>query len=316
MWIPGPIEAFRGWAKNTREEIAENGLQGGIRSGRHLGYGSSTRLLQNIGKATNYGTPVFHSNWDLLIVLDGCRYDLFEEVSGDYEYIKSVEETYSIASGSKEWMKKTFSDEFASEVSKSGYVTGNPFSSKVDLSMLKFVDEVWKYAWDDNLQTIPPRPITDRAISHARNGDADRLIVHYMQPHYPFIPDPIGDGIKKEEFETGSRDNVWMQIRGGELSREDVWPSYRANLKHVLEDVELLVKNTHLENAVITSDHGNALGEWGVYGHLNYVPVPAVKRVPWCEVATSDEGTHNPLTYDQTEVEDNLQSQLKALGYQ
>jgi hypothetical protein len=58
------------------------------------------------------------------------------------------------------------------------------------------------------------------------------------------------------------------------------------------------------------------LGEWGVYGHLNYVPVPAVKRVPWCGVTTSNEGTHDPSTYDQTGVEDSLQDQLKALGYQ
>jgi len=52
------------------------------------------------------------------------------------------------------------------------------------------LDEVWTYAWDNELNTIPARPITDRAISTWRQEDVNKMIVHYMQPHVPFIDRP------------------------------------------------------------------------------------------------------------------------------
>ncbi|WP_143165319.1 alkaline phosphatase family protein [Halobaculum gomorrense] len=83
----------------------------------------------------------------------------------------------------------------------------------------------------------------------------------------------------------------------------------------VLDAVEVLLDNVKGKVAV-TADHGNAVGEWGVYGHPAYVPVPAVKRVPWA--VTSADG-HGSYTVDQeyrNETADADRDEfLEALGY-
>lgn len=108
MYIPGPVQAFRGWFNNTKQAIANDGFAGTTRSGRHLIYGSVGRGLQAGGRKINFGDTVFKSEWDLLIILDGCRYDLFTNVCNEYPSVDSVEPAFSSTSSSDEWIEKNF----------------------------------------------------------------------------------------------------------------------------------------------------------------------------------------------------------------
>jgi hypothetical protein len=45
---------------------------------------------------------------------------------------------------------------------------------------------------------------------------------------------------------------------------------------------------------VIGTDRDDPLGEWGVWGHRPYLPVPAVRTVPWDVYTCADEGTYDP----------------------
>lgn len=88
-----------------------------------------------------------------------------------------------------------------------------------------------------------------------------------MQPHHPFISSPDldkGSFIAEDDkyLEQQSR-TVWEQLEAGELEEDEVLTEYRNNLRIVLEDVQILLENVDSETAVITSDHGNAIGEWG-----------------------------------------------------
>jgi len=68
-------------------------------------------------------------------------------------------------------------------------VTGNTWTDRyLDATAFAALDEVWKYAWDDDLGTVPAAAVTDRAVALARERDPERLVVHYMQPHHPFVP--------------------------------------------------------------------------------------------------------------------------------
>jgi len=103
-----------------------------------------------------------------------------------------------------------------------------------------------------------------------REEDVDHLIVHYMQPHHPFLSAPgldkgsyIGSGDRERRKRSKT---VWERLRDSEIGEDTVWHAYQANLRLVLEDVELLVENVHADCAVITSDHGNA-GESGISRH-------------------------------------------------
>ncbi|MEA5388455.1 hypothetical protein VB773_02115 [Haloarculaceae archaeon H-GB2-1] len=226
---------------------------------------------------------------------------------------------YSAASTSKTWIERNFDDRYSSELAKTAYVTGNPFSEQLrSRTDIGFLDEVWRYAWDNERGTIPPRPLTDRLISIGRQNEWERLIVHYMQPHFPALENPkLGGQIDINNAKSSNPDSIWRHLQEGKVTSDEVWAAYETNLKSVLEDVELLLNNVDADTAVITSDHGNAIGDWGFYGHKEGIPLQCMRRVPWCETNGTDSHEYVPQTYDRDdEVDTSVEERLSSLGYQ
>ncbi|QUO49245.1 hypothetical protein [Halorubrum ruber] len=281
------------------------------------------RGLQAIGRRLDYGTNAFDREWDVLVVLDACRADLLRSVAPDFEFLGGVETVRSVGSSSSEWLENTFVGH--PETARTAMVTGNTWTDRyLDADAFAALDEVWKYAWDEEAGTVPAAAVTDRAIALARERDPDRLVVHYMQPHHPFVPDPLDgdDGLAR----TGSHSNAgnpWVLLRRGEVSVERVWTAYEANLRHVLGEVESLAANVDGRIAV-TADHGNCFGEWGLYGHPMHTPVPALLAVPWSTVDGADEGTREPtltppeplpVSWVHGDGDETDRDRLRALGY-
>lgn len=301
------------WISNSSEIIEENGLKFGLKYFLKGGYGG---IWRRAGRFVNKGASIYQKEWDVLIVLDACRADLFAEVADDYDYIQSVDTTLSLGSRSNEWMHKNFTTEFKEQIAETALITGNPFSeSVVDPSRFEVVDEVWKYAWDDEFGTIPPDPITDRAINIGRNQHPEKMIIHYMQPHFPFIPYPdMHPGIDLDNFANLSEEDIWTELERGKYTREEVWNAYQANLEYILDKLDLLLNNLDYESVVITADHGNALGEYGFYGHPEAIPLKCLREVPWITVSSKDTAKYEPKTM-QTKSSNTVSQKLKDLGY-
>lgn len=269
--------------------------------------------------STTDADPVLDADWNVLVVLDACRGDLFASVvgNGDYDRIPVGETRTSPASSSEEWLTSVFGDAADADLANLAYVTGNPFSAVVlDETRFAALDDVWRDAWDDALGTIPPNPITDRAIDVWRNGEADRMVVHYMQPHFPSLADPAGDGVPLEAF--GDRPmSVWEDLRFGRRDVDDVRARYRANLEVVLEEVESLLANLDADRVVVTADHGNAFGEKHIYGHPGGVDLPCLREVPWSVTNGTDTRSREPLTRRDDVQPDGLpvEDRLEKLGY-
>ena len=279
------------------------------------------RGLQALGRRLPYGTNVYDRPWDVLVVLDACRADLLRSVAADVEYLGAVETVRSVGSSSSEWLENTFVGH--DETTRTAMVTGNTWTDRyLDADAFLALDEVWKYAWDDDLGTVPAAAITDRAIATAREIGPDRLVVHYMQPHHPFVPDPIsGDDGMARTGAHSSDSNPWVLLRRGDVSVDRVWDAYEANLRYVLSAVATLIENVD-GRVAITADHGNLFGEWGLYGHPMYTPVPALLAVPWAETAGEDRRTHTPTTEPPEPLPvsrvygaDTDRDRLEALGY-
>nr|WP_324663294.1 hypothetical protein [Haloarcula sp. CK38] len=279
------------------------------------------RLLQAVGRRLDYGTNVFDREWDVLVVLDACRADLLRSVAPETDFLDAVETVLSVGSSSSEWLENTFPDR--PETRRTVMVTGNTWTDRyLDAEAFAALDEVWKYAWDDDLGTVPAAAVTDRAIAAGRQRDPERLVVHYMQPHHPFVPDPIDgdDGIAR----TGSHSNTanpWVSLRQGELTTARVWTAYEANLRYVLDEVAVLCDNVDGRVAV-TADHGNLFGEWGLYGHPMQTPVSALLAVPWAETTGVDRMSRTPsleppetLPVSRVYGADSDRDRLDALGY-
>jgi len=271
----------------------------------------------------NRGPNIYSFDWDLVIVLDACRADLMREVYREYDFVDEFNSINSIASKSQQWMDKTFVDEYSDEIAETTCVTGNMFSRRLNPDDFAYLDEVWRTHWDDELGTIPPRSLTDRAITELRESDPERLLVHYMQPHYPFIRNKLADGINLDFafHREGTELNVWSRLESGEVTKEEVWNAYRDNLCLVMDEVRLLLENAEVDNAIITADHGNSFGTLGIYGHPPAAPLNCLRRVPFIRTEGNDTQTHDPEFTERTPIRDGLEAdekikkKLAALGY-
>lgn len=251
-------------------------------------------------------TPIWSADWDVCLVLDGCRADTFESVlstrAGEREYLPPVDTRWSVGSASPEWIYETFRDRHRDHWQRAGYVTANPFSGKqggekqfVHPSVyplrdrgLAHLDEVWRDGWQEStdVETVSPSDVTDRALSAWGRRDGlgmDRLVVHYMQPHIPFRRrdywSPGWEGF--DRFGTcGKLKGDWHQLRDGEIDPTEFRAAYEDNLRWVLNEVDRW-RETTTADILVTSDHGNAKGEWGEWGHPLGSVNPALREVPW-----------------------------------
>jgi len=301
---------LKDWVDASSERIRKNGWEG-VGDTLYDLYRGAWWLAYPVPRGTN----VYERDWNVLLILDACRVDLMRSVADEYDFIGSaenVERVGSVGSMSKEWMAKTFTDEYAKEVSETAYITANVFSEEMlDEDDFLELDEVWKYAWDKESGTVLPRSVTDRVIKTAREKDPERIIAHYIQPHHPFLS---LDGFDAATFGPDSSDTVVDALRKGKIDRERYWSAYRDNLHAALDDVELLLSNIDADTVVLTADHGDALGEWGVYDHPVGCLHPVVRTVPWVETEAEDTGEYEPgdaRDGDETSVED----RLRSLGY-
>jgi hypothetical protein len=278
-----------------------------------------------VGRRLDYGTAVYAFDWDALVVLDACRPDALEAVAPAYPFVETVETVRSVGSCSSEWLTNTFGRKrWRSAVAETAMVTGNTWTDRyLDAGGFALLDEVWKYAWDDDLGTVPADAITDRAIAVAREHDPARLVIHYMQPHHPFVPDPLdGDTGMARTGAHSSASNPWTLLEDGSVSVERVRTAYEANLRYALDSVGDLLANLDADRVAITADHGNCFGEYGVYGHPMATPVPPLLRVPWVETTARDRRTRTPsleppepLPVSEVHGARSVAEQLDALGY-
>jgi len=172
---------------------------------------------------------------------------------------------------------------------------------------------------DYGIKTPPPKPIVDHAIHAWRNRseyDLNRLVVHFMQPHAPFRSRPEwfdSDGIS-DKHDEGISKFIWQRLRDGEVTYDEVWEAYQDNLKWVWEDGVSVLKNNINADIVVSADHGNAIGEYGMYGHPMGCPVSSVREVPWYRITGTDNGAYDP-DVSHKNVSTNKESHLRALGY-
>jgi hypothetical protein len=86
----------------------------------------------------------------------------------------------------------------------------NRWSIKLHETINVWLDE----GWDDETGTVRAETMTEAALEAAEQFPHKRIIVHYMQPHYPFVP-------VKTDFDKKYLHQ--MDSEGGEPSDENVW---------------------------------------------------------------------------------------------
>ncbi|QIO24144.1 hypothetical protein [Haloarcula sp. JP-L23] len=275
------------------------------------------------------GANIFTRDWDLLIVLDTCRVDALRAVADEYDFLDDIGVITSVGSCSPEWIANTFQTAYTDTISRTACISDNAYMSRiledrtylggtartVTASDLHSLDQPWQYVPDEQKPFVhtPPQYATNKAINVGRTTDADRILVHYLPPHSPYTANAIAESRELEAHE----ETPFQALRDG-IPFNRVWAAYLDELRLVLDHVSLLLDNITAEKVVITADHGEAFGEYGIYSHPLGMPHPHIKRVPWATTTAVDTGTHEPeLTFYQSEetAGSDPANQLAALGY-
>jgi hypothetical protein len=259
-------------------------------------------------------TNVYEREWDILIILDCMTCEMVNRCVDEYSFLSDMDSIVSVGSTSTEWMEKTFTQNYLSEVNNTLYITGNTHSHDwINYEYFYNVKEVWKEGWHVDSKTVPPRRITDTAIHHHRKSDPKRMILHYMQPHQPFIN---LNGTSLYEDSNNMTLEELHYLEG--YSREEILDAYVGNLRAVLDDIVLLLSNISGDKVVISADHGEALGEKSVWGHPRGAGIKKVNIVPWFETTATDTKEYEP---DYTPIEESqatnaeVMEKLSQLGY-
>ncbi|SNZ15405.1 hypothetical protein SAMN06269185_2478 [Natronoarchaeum philippinense] len=282
-----------------------------------------TKLNINLQDKLNYpsGTDIPGRDWDNLIILDGCRYDMYAEhcnIEGELEKCRS--------SGSESWefLQNNFQGE---QHHDTVYVTANPHAPKLDSDTFHAVENLLDEYWDAEHQTVRPEDVADAAIEIYQEYPDKRLIVHFMQPHFPFIGD-TGDDLEHKgidlhrEGRESTDAQVWMNLKYNRADKELVWKAYRENLEVVLPHAERVMESIP-GKTVITSDHGNLLGERTGpipargYGHPRGLHAEELREVPWHVIESSERRsiTADPPVNSEDLDSEIVEQRLDNLGY-
>lgn len=253
------------------------------------------------------GESVWNREWDVLCVLDGCRADTFERVyDGDSDRLTSV------ASASPTWIARTLGDRGTSDV---GCLTANPYAADLDRDAFAYFHLEPMRETDSGVETVPPDTLTARAVDVWRRRDelgVSKFIIHYMQPHAPFRSRPDLFARWSDTDTWGAP--IWEALLDNSVRESELRAAYRDNLRWVLDEgVSVLAANCDATIGV-TADHGNGVGEWGIYGHPVGAPTRAVREVPWTTIEARDTHQLSPEVSAEPRAVD-VQRQLCALGY-
>jgi hypothetical protein len=312
------IAAFKKFSEHLLKNMKEHGAKGILMTTRDAGVEIRKNLVQkmNIIKGEN----IYEKEWDILILLDCARVDMMEEVADDYQFLTQIEDHPTLGTSSVEWMQTTFTGEYTKEMGNTVYITANPNSDECLSSRgFQHLEEVWRDGWDSDIGTIPARSVTDRAIAFHRELNPQRMIIHYMQPHPPFVPrsDIEVTDVSKPDMEKEKMNVAELHNDAG-YTFDQLWEAHMQNLEYVLNDVELLLSNIDADRVIISADHGQALGESGVWGHPRSISLDVVRRVPWCVTSASNTDEYDPdfeMSYTSSISSELVEERLEYLGY-
>jgi len=227
----------------------------------------------------------------LLIVLDDARFDAFSKVYGKYLrglLIKArapPPNTYG-------WLPKAFSYPEFNDI-RFFYASIDIESHDIRIKNLvpenKTVDMIpIKTNKAKFIKTILPSEVNEAVMKIGLTG---RDIIWYAQPHFPWIIDrELSLMLMRDVLihDYVPPDTVRRKLRANNIPRHRVINAYYANLILALKYVKELIdysleQGIKYEEIVITSDHGEMLGELGLYLHQEY-DLPQLTIVPWLKV--------------------------------
>jgi len=222
---------------------------------------------------TDYG-------WDNLLILDSCRHDRYEKVAG-----KDIDHRISKASRSPQFIEEELMNESFDNtilISANPYTVPDIFEKEVGrkIDLAENFYELYNLLpredfYNEEKGTITAERINEFLQTIEKLYPEKRKIVWYMQPHMPFLNSEISDA----QLSRGG-ENIWDKFMKGKVTKEKFLHDYDENIKYARKNALSASKDILTGKTLITSDHGNFLGENGLYYHLHRSNELQLRKVP------------------------------------
>nr|WP_254822992.1 sulfatase-like hydrolase/transferase [Haloglomus halophilum] len=171
--------------------------------------------------------------------------------------------------------------------------------------------DVWDTHWNPLLGTTPAKDVTDVSLALAAQSDNTRLVVHYMQPHSPYIGDSkiLPWGLDSNELEELDLKNIRESEEIPDaIDSEMLSRIFEEDLgARELEEEEMTLPTHTIKNRIETGDISTQELRAAYRDNLLYVLEEVkrlVERVNCSVIVTADHGEflgeHNLFFHPQT----------------
>jgi len=268
-------------------------------------YDLRDNLIMHLDKLIrrNKGIRIIDEDWDNLIILDDCRYDIFEKIFKERNMGGKLEWKISRGTWTVEFLLENFPGDRYDDIV---YITANPFVDRYLKGKFYKIISVWKYEWDSKYNTVLPSAMYKYTLEALRNYPNKRFIIHFLQPHHPYFVLKFEDKLMNEIRDAALQHRDFKSVNPKKsffdvyLTALYAWfdlykliKAYEENLRLTMPYIEKLI---HLlpGKTVITSDHGESFGERfhhlfpiRIYGH-GMARIESLIKVPWLVVDERD----------------------------
>ncbi len=257
---------------------------------------------------------ILKKNWDVLIVLDACRYDIFNDI-----YPGDVDKVYSAGSQTHHFCVNVF-EKYSEEFDDINVISANPHLNSYKLPNREFdpedkfkkIYDVWKKTDKNNITR--PEYVLDKFDEVKEEGE--KYILWFMQPHFPYLNYPCCmeaeidyNGI---QIDPSIFREIVVKIEGilpfslarllwkfwdktigfsGSMrktmcahGRDAPYKGYVYSLKYTL--AKIMSYDFGDRDVIITGDHGEILTwenrkKYGAFSHPQNKEYPVLREVPW-----------------------------------
>lgn len=292
-------------------------------------------LEKKFEKKYGDGIDIIEQDWDTLIILDALRYDAIKKLNYPDGELNSV---ISRGSTSVDFIQANFGEK---ELYNTVYITANGWIESLEADPFFLTKKTYN-DFNNRHAFYRPENIYNLATDTFTNYPNKRYIIHFMQPHMPYLGPKATDlreklsrrhNIRFSHFEMMSNSqasgknkedikNLMNAARNGYISARELWQVYIENIEVVMGFAEKL--NDKLNGkTVITADHGELLGEKVVplgdkiFGHPGEVATTPLRKVPWLELKFQQRREiqqDTPISSDLV-PDHEVDKTLNALGY-
>ncbi len=271
------------------------------------------QTLTSVTKRPDQHARLQALDWDVLVVLDACRYDVLDGVTH-----WPVDRCRSPGSATGHWLAEC---ERSGVLAESHVATGNANYVNWDVGA-EDVEHVWRAHWNDRLGNVLPGPVLDAADEFLTDGHRP-VVAHLLPPHAPYVARvgetwiPAFPDVDVWRRNPGREDedklSPQVAMATGHVDMERAVAGYRASVESTWNAVVEYVGEWLADDltVVATADHGETFGrwrDWKLFGHPNRVHVRPLTEVPWVVFEQA-----SPVADDTTA--EGVQEKLEALGY-